>query len=284
MKKISTIAIIACTVSSSLFAQNNGSISLATGKKYTIENKVNTTSSSEMQGQQMETTADVSTTYSIEVKGLKDDKYNMTNSISSIKLNMSSMGQNMNFDSEKKEDMAGEMGSSFKDIINQPNNVVMDRSGKVIVAPKKDTAKAASANPTAMIMKQMGDPEQQGYGAIMAFLAVPKKAKAGDTWKDSTSAEGVTRVTNYTIKNIKDKVATVAIDGTEKRDTKMEMQGMEINTKTDGKISGEETVDASTGIIMQSNTTLDAKGTVYVMGQEVPTTAKAVSVTTVRAL
>ncbi len=284
MKKIFYTLVIANGFSYSALAQSNGAVNLPTGKKYLVENKVTTTSSSEMQGQEMETNADVNTTYNIEVKDKKDDRYNMTNTISSLKLNMSSMGQNITFDSEKKEDMEGEMGSSFKGILKQPMDVVMDKSGKVIVTPKADTAKDSSTNPTAMILKQLGDPEQQGYGATMAFLPLPKKVKAGDNWKDSIAAEGVTRVTNYTIKEIKEKVATVTIDGTEKRDTKMEMQGMEINTKTDGKITGEETVDTNTGVILQSNTTMDAKGTVNVMGQDIPTTAKAISVTTVKSL
>ena len=50
----------------------------------------------------MESTADITSVYAIEVKDLKDNNYNMTNSISSIKMNMTSMGQNMNFDSDKK--------------------------------------------------------------------------------------------------------------------------------------------------------------------------------------
>ena len=47
------------------------------------------------------------------------------------------------------------------------------------------------------------DPETDGYGARMAFMPVPKKVKAGSSWKDSTSKDGVIRVTNYTVKEIK---------------------------------------------------------------------------------
>jgi hypothetical protein len=128
----------------------------------------------------------------------------------------------------------------------------------------------------------MGDPEQQGYGAKMAFLPISKKVKAGTSWQDSTSAEGVTRVTNYLVKEIKGNTATISISGTENRDTKMEMQGMEINTKTTGKFAGEESVDINTGVILQNNTSADASGTINVMGQEIPTTIKATSVTTVK--
>ena len=116
----------------------------------------------------------------------------------------------------------------------------------------------------------------------MAFLPVSKTLKTGTTWKDSTSDNGVTKVTNYSVKEISGKMATLSVSGTESRDTKMEMKGMEISTKTQGTFSGEETVDITTGVILQSNSTMDASGNISVMGQEIPTKVKAVSVTTVK--
>src|ERR1035437_2533219 len=120
MKKITLFTTAVLAVTTGTFAQNSGTLNLPKGQKYVIENKVTTKSTSEMQGQSMETNADVTSVYAIEVKDLKDNNYNMTNSISAIKMNMSTMGQNMNFDSDKKEDMDGEMGSKFKNYINHP--------------------------------------------------------------------------------------------------------------------------------------------------------------------
>ena len=142
--------------------------------------------------------------------------------------------------------------------------------------------KTVAPTPTEMMLKQMGDPESQGYGAVFAFQAISKKAQPGNSWQDSTSKDGVTRVTNYTIKDIKENIATITISGTETRDTKIEMQGMEISTKTIGKFSGEETVDINTGVILQNNTTMDASGNISVMGQEIPTKVNATSVTAVK--
>lgn len=281
MKKISFFIAACLIVHTAIFAQNNGTLKISKGQKYIVENKLTTNSTSEMQGQSMETNAAVTSVYNIEVNDLTNNNYNMTNKISSIKLNMTAMGQNVNFDSDKKEDMDGEMGSAFKGLINQPNPVVMDKSGNIIITKKTDTSKEA-ANQTEMLLKQLGDPEQIGYGAKMAFMSVPEKAKVGTAWHDSTSSDGVTRVTNYTIKEIKGNTATVSISGTETRDTKMEMQGMEIDTKTSGNFTGEQIVDVNTGVISQNNLTADSKGTINVMGQEIPTTVKATSVTTVK--
>ncbi len=264
--------------------ETKAKVTLTKGQKFTVENKITTTSTSEMQGQSMETNADITSVYDIEVDDVTDSIYNMTNKIAAIKMNMSTMGQNINFDSEKKEDMDGEMGGNLKDYINHPNPVVMDFSGKVIVQDKKDSTQNSAPSPTAMMLKQMGDPEAQGYGAVFAFLAISKKVQPGNSWQDSTSKDGVTKVTNYTIKEIKDNLASITISGTETRNTKIEMQGMEISTKTSGKFSGEETVDINTGVILQNNTTMDASGNISVMGQEIPTKIKATSVSAVKAM
>ena len=284
MKKIIVLGLATFGYISISFSQNNnGVLSLKKGQKYVVETKVTTTSSSEMQGQSMETNADVSTIYNIQVDDVKDNNYSMTNSISAVKLNMTTMGQTVNFDSDKKEDMDGEMGGNFKSYINHPNPVVMDKSGNIIIPDKSDTVKNdSSVNAASVMLKQLGDPEQQGYGAAMAFAPIQKNIKPGTAWRDSTSKDGIVKVTNYTVKDVKGKIATVAISGTETRDVKMQMQGMEINTKTNGKFSGEETVDITTGVVQQNDTTMDATGNIYVMGQEIPTTVKATSVTTVK--
>jgi hypothetical protein len=285
MKKITFFIAATLAVPAMMFAQNSGTVKLTNGQKYSVENKITTSSTSEMQGQSMETTADVTTVYNIEVNDIKDENYSMTNKIAAVKLNMNTMGQNINFDSDKKEDMDGQMGASFKDIINQPKPVTMDKGGNIILSNNTDTSNMKeSSSQTDMILKQLGDPQIIGYGAKMAFVAIPANAKAGTAWKDSTSTNGVTRVTNYVIKGIENGIATITVSGTETRDTKMEMQGMEINTKTTGTFSGEQTADVNTGIINQNNLTADAKGTISVMGQEIPTTVKATSTTTVKTL
>ena len=284
MKKITILASIILGFATCSFAQNYGTLNIPQGQKYAVENKVTTKSTSEMQGQSMETNADVTSYYAIEVKDLKDNNYNMVNSVSAMKMNMSTMGQEMHFDSDKKEDMDGEMGTKFKGFINHPQPVVMDKSGNIIISKNTDTAKATDTDAqTTMMMKQMGgDPADLGYGAKMAFLALPKNAKVGTAWQDSTSGDGVLRITNYSIKEVKGNTATISISGTEKRDVKMEMNGMDINTKTTGTFSGEEMVDTKTGVISQNNLTADAKGTINVMGQEIPTTVSVTSVTTVK--
>ncbi len=287
MKKISLLTVATLAISTWSFSQSNGTINLSPGQKYLVENKITTTSSSEMMGQTMESKADVSSNYRLEVKEIKGNNINFVNTITGMKMSVSAMGQDMNFDSDKKEDMDGDMGKNFKDIINQPKNVVMDKSGNIIIEEKKDTMSDAnsSASPTQMMMKQLGgDPAQQGYGAKMAFEIIPKGSKIGSSWSDSSSNNGTEKVTHYTLKEINGDDYTISLSGNIYSEIKTEMQGMEIETKTKGNFTGEEIVDVKTGIIKQNTTNSDASGTVNVMSQEIPTSTKVTSVTTVKTL
>ncbi|MEO8568295.1 MAG: DUF6263 family protein [Ginsengibacter sp.] len=287
MKKIIIIFSAVVITSTVALAQSTGALNLPAGQKYLVENKITTSSSSEMMGQTMESKADVSSNYRIEVKDIKGENINFVNTITAMKMSVNAMGQDMNFDSDKKEDMDGDIGKNFKDIINQPKDVVMDKSGNVILKEKTDTASEtnSSANPTEMMMKQLGgDPAEQGYGAKMAFEIIPKGFKAGSTWSDSSSKNGITKVTNYTLKEINGDDYTISFAGTMDSNVKTEMQGMEIETKTKGKFTGEEIVNAKTGVIKKNTTNSDASGTVNVMGQEIPTSSKITSITTVTTL
>ena len=285
MKKITLLLSVLIAGKQTLHAQTNGAINLSSGQKYAVENIITTTSSSEMMGQSMESKANVTSTYNLEVKGTSGDNINFMNTITSMKMSVNAMGQDMNFDSEKKEDMDGDMGKNFKDIINQPKEVVMSKTGTVILKSSADTASDTStqSNPTEMMMKQMGgDPASQGYGAKIAFEVIPKGAKVGTIWSDSSDQSGTKRVTRYTLKSINGNDYMIALEGTIDSQVKTEMQGMEIQTKTTGKFTGEEVVDAKTGVIKTNTTNSDAAGTVQVMGQEIPTTSKITSVTTVK--
>ena len=110
MKKITLLFTAAICFSTAMSAQTNASLQLAKGQKYQVDNKMETSSSTEMQGQTMETKANIASTYSIVVNDKTGDNYNLTNTISRIVMNMSMMGNEINFDSDKKEDMSGQMG------------------------------------------------------------------------------------------------------------------------------------------------------------------------------
>ncbi|MEO6188121.1 MAG: DUF6263 family protein, partial [Ginsengibacter sp.] len=229
MKKISLILILGFVLPHFSQGQTAASINPENGAKYRIENKVTTESTSEMMGQKMETKADVTSNFKIEVKNVGDENIDLTNSIMSLKMNITAMGQDISFDSEKEQDMNGDIGKNFKDYINQPKDVLMDKSGNVIVHPNADSSKNGDAHSVSLMLKQMGgDPEEEGYGAKLAFHALPINLKAGSKWSDSSSANGTTKVTHYTLKSLNGNEGTITMSGTINSELKTEMQGMEV--------------------------------------------------------
>ena len=278
MKKITLFVIAASCLATATFAQSENSLHLKKGQKYVVENIISTKSSTEAQGQKMETNIDATATYHIEVNGIVSDNYNLTNTVDNVKMKMNLMGQEMNFDSDKKEDLDGPMGAPMREYIKKPTNVVVDKSGKVITQ-KKDTS-----NDVLSPASQFANFEATGFGAQMAFEPLPKNLKAGTTWTSKTDEGGVAKTTNYTVKEIKGDLATLTLSGTLTGDMKMEQEGMQMSSKTSGKFTGEEVVNFKTGVVQTNTTVVDASVNVEVMGRELPTSSRVTTTTTVKAL
>ena len=276
MKTIQIIlAASVCFSTTSLVAQTSAKLKLPENKKYKVVNKLETNSSTDVQGQSMESTVNVTSTYTIEVKDKSGENYNLNSTLSGINMNMSMMGQDIKFDSDNQDDMNGQFGTALKDYINKPKEIQMDQSGKVSF-DEKDTSLNSLAKQLHLA--------QNGFGTQLAFLPFPANAKVGDSWTDSTNNDGISKTTHFTIKDINGNTATVSFTAIDSISTTMEQNGMEISTKTSGKAEGEEKVDMKTGVIQSSTYKGDASGTVNAMGQEFPMSTKITSNTTVTEL
>ncbi len=285
MKKIKLIIFFAALLSTA-FAQTTGNINLSKGQKFSVDNKITAVTTQTLMGQSMESNAEITSKYSIEVKDIKDNNYNLTNTFTKMKAKMSAMGNDLNFDSDKKEDMAGEYAASFKDIINNPKSVVINRSGKVLNINKTETKPVdTKSNIMKMMMDQLlGDPEESGYGSEIAFVSTPSKIVTGYNWTDSSNKEGIQKSTMYTVKEIKGTEAVISITGILNTNIKSQMQGIDVANKSKGNLTGEEIVDITTGVIKQKTTTLESQGTISVVSQglDIPMTTKVTFVSTAK--
>lgn len=277
MKNITLFLATALCIATT-YAQNT--LNLQKGQKYIVETKATTSSNTEVQGQSMEMNMDMTSISIMEVSDVTATNIHLNNTLTKMLMNMNGMGQEMSFDSDKKEDMNGPMGIQFKDYINKPFAVNMEKSGKIIV-DKKDKAKT-DMNP--LIAQAFGDVEAQGYGSQSAFQPLPASLNVGSTWTSNTNSSNAKTVTNYTVKSITGDLATIVLDGTKNFETTIEQEGMEITTKTKGNITGSEIVNIKTGVIQSNTTTVNTEGNMELMGQEMPTSSKATVITTVKTM
>lgn len=273
-----------CTVMVSISAQTtSGKLSLIKGQKLQVDNKVKTVTNMELMGQSMEITSDAVMLKQIEVKDQKDTSYIVISTITKMTTTGNAMGQSYSFDSDKKEDYDTEIGKVLKGQLNVAKEVELNRQGKATNIKKDTTASAEAGNPMMEMMKSMGGGKEDDAAAD-AFQVLPNGKKSGDTWVDSTIADGVKTYRTYTIKEMKGNEATVTLTGTQQTNKTVENQGMEVNVTMESKLSGEAVVDITTGIVKQKTYSMDGTGSADAMGQAIPMTTKVTTVTSVKSL
>lgn len=248
-------------IGSAAFSQSK--LSLTKGQTFNVESKMSTETVTEMQGQEMKSDMEITTNYKIEVADANKGNYTLNNTVTGMKFKMSQMGQEMKYDSDDSDNANNPLALGMDKLLNTPHKVRINESGKIT---GYDTVDVENVALTSL--------EQSGFGAEVAFQAMPANLKAGDKWSDSSTTPELSRKTNYVVKSIAGDLVTLGLSGTLKTDIKMENQGIDIHTVSDGTFTGETVVDRKTGIIHSSKTVSDAKGTVNAMGQEFPVQTK----------
>src|SRR5882757_433725 len=113
-------------------AVNAQKISLTKGQKLETVSNIKMVMSIEMMGQSIDNNTETSNTALIELKEINPSDYLFSNTVTKMLLHTSAMGQEVSFDSDKKEDMDGQMGESMKNVINKPQDIVVDKQGKIL--------------------------------------------------------------------------------------------------------------------------------------------------------
>jgi hypothetical protein len=284
IKHFSLLLLIAFFFSSTGNAQiSNGKLYLAKGQKFLVTNISKSVSTMEMMGQPMEMSADVNMDYELNVTDKKDSSILLTSTLTKIKMKSAIMGQDLSFDSEKKEDLEGEMGKGFKNQLNVLKEIELNNEA-IIVNAKKEEITETQSSMMDMMKGLTGGNKEDDNGASAAFQIIPSGKKIGDTWSDSVSLDGVKINRTFVIKEIIGCNATISFTGKQLTEKKMEQQGMEVNVTMDAVLSGESIVDISTGIVKQKSTLMDGTGSADAMGQAIPMTFKVTSNITVKSL
>jgi Family of unknown function (DUF6263) len=274
-------------VSAGVFAQSGGKVVLAKGAKYELASSIKMNMNMEAMGQAIEIVNESNTLNNLEVKDARPDSYLLANTLAKVKMTGSAMGQEMNFDSEKPEDLDGRMGEAFKGSLGKTTEVSISNTGKILEVKKDPSASdAGGGNPMmggGMMSGLTGGSDDGGVGNM--FISLPANAKAGSTWNESSEKDGTKSETVYTVKEMMGSNAIVTYVTTSIVDKKVEAQpGMEIQMNLKITAKGEAKVDAGSGLVQQRTIDVDASGTMDIMGQSAPITMKMSSVSTAKKL
>lgn len=288
MKKV--IITVLCLFSATLiFAQTGsakpsvtGKILLSNGQKIVVESNVTIEANLSM-GMQLNSNS----TYEnlLEVKNNTDKNYTISSTLTKLKVNMNMMGQPTNYDSEKKESNNSDIAKTFDKKLNKPVDVSLDKITGIATTDKKEVkseTKSKETDEENPIQGLLGMFAESSDDAVVsgAFELIPQGKGIGESWSDSTVAKDMKTVRTYTLRSITDNEAVIQLDAVITATNKLELQGMEMEFKSNTKTTGEIITDISTAQVKKKTTKSDITGSFQLMGQDVPITATASTTST----
>lgn len=268
-KNVLFLAICAAT-----FNSNAQTVQFKKGQLVTISNSSTQEIDMGMAGQMNNSSK---LTSILEIKEVVKNSYKAIVKVSKLSMSFDAMGEQQTFDSEKEADMQNEIGKSLGTNIGKEFKIEIDNNtGKVTTEKKADTTSTAkNDNPLEGIMNMTVSNENNGALAESIIFVLPTDKKAGDSWQDSSEVKNDARIyKTYTLKSVQDGMATLGLISKSNGKTTTEAQGMQIDLMMDIKSDAELLVDTKTSIIKKITRTINIDGSMEVMGQSLPITAK----------
>jgi Family of unknown function (DUF6263) len=270
MKKI-YIPLVCLLITGAAFAQSS-KIKLSNGQKIIIETTSDVQASLAMG---MELNSNSVLVNALEVRNSTEKGYTISNTLTKLKLNMNMMGQPNNYDSENKEGNNAEIAKIFDSKLNSPVDVVIDNTTGAALPGKKKVKKddAEEANPTDDILAMFSDNSDDAI-VSGAFEVIPQGKKTGDSWADTAVTKEMKTISIYTLKSVTGNEAVILSDVISNAVNKLNLQEMEFEIKSETKTKGEIIADINTGLVSKRTTVADITGSIQMMGQDMPITAK----------
>lgn len=289
MKKF-FISSLALTLTLGLAAQSyTPAVKLEAGKQYTITTITKSNMTQEAMGQTMEIPIDATNKATLTIKAASDKGYESTYITDRVQFAANMMGQDMNYDSDKKDDKDSPMGKTMNKLVGKETSFVVNGAGNIIkeTVVKPTQEKSDEEGPDMMTgMMGMGMSEASTCPVFNLFVN-NNELKIGDSFVDSSTVndkDGSTKTsTTYILKEIKDGKSIFTLNGQVAISKKMEMQGMEMTTTTASKSSGVMIVDVTTGLLVSKSIVTETTGNVDVQGMSIPITGKTTTTITVSA-
>jgi hypothetical protein len=250
------------------FAQQT-KISLQKGQKYQVETTTKLTNTVEAMGQSMENNMDSKSTTLYEIMNAGADSFDLKSTITKMVVTGNMMGQETNFDSDKK-DNEGPMTEMFSKSVNKPRGIVLNAKGAVT---KNDGGDAGG--PMGVMVSNLFATE------LFIPALIGKELKTGDSFTDTSSSNKDKYSSRdsgtYTVKEVENGVANISYSGTQVINAVMEQMGMEMTYLIKNKIATEMQVDIKTGMVLIKATVYDSEATFGSGGITFPSTGKVIT-------
>ncbi|MBK7434953.1 MAG: hypothetical protein IPI66_14410 [Chitinophagaceae bacterium] len=255
-------------------------LKLVKGQKFEVTSIMKVSSSMSVMGQDMENNVDNNSVQKIEVMDTRGNETDLALSTVKLSVNTQMMGQEMSYDSDKK-DNSGPLAEELDKTVNKVSNMTIDANGNVI--------RSDSSNEKISSMSMLAGGNSEALYLIKKAI-VGHDLAPGLSWNDSTVSQEEKMTTKtvgiYTVKsvNAETRSATVLFNGTQSVIGTMEQMGMEMSLTTNNKLEGQYEVDLNTGLITQSSVITTGTSNIEASGMSIPGTTKVTNTVTVKML
>ena len=287
MKKLFLLASIALSVNG--FAQKaDGRINFPKGQKLELVTESIKTTTMELMGQAMETAVTSTVTETFDIADVTANGATMEHKVKRVVFNASGMGNAQAFDSDKAEDRNSDMGKMLDKSLKSKYTMTVDPTGKVtaVRAPQDTAQKNQEADAIAgLVSSQLGfNLGVPKVGDLTIFKILPgREVKQGDTWTDSSSADGQKITTVYKVTGVTPTEILLEYTGNVNINTTQQIMGQDASLKSDDTVVGQIKVDKNTGLLKQKTATIDTKATMEAQGMSIPSTGKTTITITLKA-
>ena len=248
---------------------NNSSLVLLKGEKINFSSKAEMETDMSM-GMNMKN--NVTQDATIVVTEISDKAYILSSTTNRIQLTGEMMGKDINFDSDKKEDMDSEIGTTMKTKIGKSAFFTLDKiTGKVSVLNVDSSAKDAQM-PINDILS--GGQQKEEESISSAFFIIPSEKKIGDTWVDSTTDKQMKTIITYRFISTDKNIVTLSMVNKTDGTTTAEAQGNSMDITIHSTTTGDMLVDNRNFRVIKRTSVVDLSGNIDMMGQSMEISSK----------
>jgi hypothetical protein len=253
------------------------SLDLKQGQKFTAVSTLKVNSIASVMGQDMESNVDNKNTSAYEVLRTGANEIEFREMLTNCVMNVQTMGQEMNYDSDKK-DNSGPLAEELAKTIKKEIKKKIDANGNFL-----SMEPATSEETNSMISMFTGGGNANEI-AVLNKTYINREIITGASWLDSTENKNGNMkskiVLNYTVTGIADGMATISFTGVSSNAGTIEQMGQEMNMAGTAKIRGEAELNIKTGILSKIYSTSEGSSTIEAAGMSIPVTTK-INTTTV---
>lgn len=282
MKALKIFSVILCLSSLSTFAQKTYLLKqdYPIGKKYSYTINSDQIINQKIGGKKLSYIQNVGTDYTFDIVGAKGVDKSIMVIYKRLTIKSVGMGNELILDSDKEEaekpnPFSGLKNASFSMLL-APNGTIKSISGidKMVdgMAAKMTTDTAQLKQMKLSLGKQFNSEVIRQTMESSLKIFPEKLVKVGESWVVNTKMQitmPIEMVTTYTLKEVKDNIATLAIRGGLISKGNFDSMGNKMQTDLKGMNFGDAQVDIKTGVILNSHTRIELYGKMKAVDQDI---------------